>query len=149
MLEIGDQAPDFTAESTEGTVHLYEYKGKKNVILIFYPLNNTPGCRKQLCEARDHLADFAALDTVVIGLNPGKFEGHQKFAKKHDFGFPLVHDALWENVMNYKILTAFGVMQARTVYVLDKEMNVRFVYKGHPPLKKLMSVLQELESVSR
>lgn len=43
MLEIGDKAPDFTAESTKGTVRLYDYAGEKNVILIFYPLNNTPG----------------------------------------------------------------------------------------------------------
>lgn len=43
MLEIGRQAPDFTAESTQGPVHLYDYAGKKNVVLIFYPLNNTPG----------------------------------------------------------------------------------------------------------
>lgn len=145
MLEIGDEAPDFEMESTEGTVHLYDYKGKKNVILIFYPLNNTPGCRKQLCEARDHLADYDAYDTVVIGMNPGKFAGHEKFAKKHDFGFPLVHDERWQNVVNYKVLTAFSVMQARTVYIIDKQMKIRYVYKGHPPLKTVMQVLQEIE----
>lgn len=144
MLEIGDQAPDFTAESTEGKIHLYDYKGKKNVVLIFYPINNTPGCRKQLCEARDNLQGYAELDTVVLGVNPGKFAGHHKFTEAHDFGFPLVYDERWRIVYDFKVPTVFALMQARTVYVLDKQMKVRFTYKGHPPQEEVFNVLREL-----
>jgi thioredoxin-dependent peroxiredoxin len=145
MLEIGDHAPDFTAESTEGPVQLYSYKGHKNVILIFYPLNNTPGCRKQLCAARDALEDYAALDAVVIGVNPGKFKGHQKFAQKHSFGFPLVYDDDWKIAFEYRILTLSGLMQARTVYVLDKDMQVRHVERGTPTTDELKQVLAGLQ----
>jgi peroxiredoxin Q/BCP len=144
MLEIGEKAPDFEAESTEGPVHLYAYKGKKNVILIFYPLNNTPGCRKQLCAARDALEDYAQLDTVVLGINPGNFKGHQKFAQKHRFGFPLVHDENWKIAYHYRILTLGGLMQARTVYVLDKNMVVRHVERGTPTTEQLKEILRGL-----
>ena len=145
MLEIGEKAPDFEAESTQGPVRLYTYKGKKNVILIFYPLNNTGGCRKQLCAARDALEDYAELDTVVFGINPGKFKGHKKFAQKHNFGFPLVHDDMWKIAYNYRILTVSGLMQARTVYVLDKDMIVRHVERGTPSTAELKEILNGLE----
>lgn len=148
MLEIGDKAPDFEAESTEGPVHLHTYKGKQNVILIFYPLNNTPGCRKQLCAARDALEDYAKLDTAVFGINPGKFAGHQKFAQKHRFGFPLIYDEMWKIAMAYRILTLGGYMQARTVYVLDKEMVVRHIERGTPTTARLKEILNELNSES-
>ena len=141
MLEIGEIAPDIQAESTMGPVHLYDYAGKKNVILIFYPINNTPGCRKQLCEARDALEDYAELDAVVFGINPGKFSGHQKFAKKHNFNFPLVYDENWKIAFDFKILTFAQVMQARTVYILDKGMTVRYVNKGMPTTEELQEIL--------
>jgi peroxiredoxin Q/BCP len=148
MLEIGTTAPDFHAESTEGPVHLYDYKGKKNVILIFYPINNTPGCKKQLCEARDALPEYERMDTVVFGINPGKFAGHQKFAKKHNFGFPLIHDERWQIIAAYKVPTFSGLMVARTVMILDKDMKVRYFNKGMPSTRELMAELEKINQES-
>lgn len=145
QLPVGDTAPDFTANSTEGPVRLYDYKGKKNVILIFYPINNTPGCKKQLCAARDALSDYAELDAVVLGINPGKFEGHEKFTRKHNFGFPLVYDEFWKIAYDYKIVTLMGMMQARTVYILDKNMKVRHTYKGDLPVSETKKILEQIE----
>jgi len=146
MLEIGEIAPDFNAESTMGPIHLYEYAGKKNVILIFYPINNTPGCRTQLCAARDALPDYESLDAVVIGINPGKFAGHQKFERKNKFGFPLVHDENWKIAFEYKILTFMQVMQARTVFILDKSMTVRYINKGLPTTEELKEALHHINA---
>lgn len=146
MLEIGEIAPDFEADSTMGPVHLYKYAGKKNVILIFYPINNTGGCRKQLCEARDALGDYAELDAVVMGINPGKFSGHQKFEKKNNFQFPLVYDENWKIAYEFKILTFLNVMQARTVYILDKGMTVRYINKGMPTTEELVEALQAINA---
>jgi peroxiredoxin Q/BCP len=146
QLPIGETAPDFRANSTEGPIHLYDYKGKKNVILIFYPINNTGGCRKQLCAARDALADYAALDAVVFGINPGKFEGHQKFAQKNNFGFPLIYDENWKIAYDYKIITLMGIMQARTVYIIDKNMKVRHTYKGDLSVATTKEILEEINN---
>jgi peroxiredoxin Q/BCP len=129
-------------DSTEGKVHLYKYKGKKNVLLIFYPLNNTPTCRTQLCAARDALPNYAELDTVVFGVNPGKPEKHQKFAAKNNFGFPLIFDERWQLAYNFRIPTLMGFMQARTVYLLDKDMIVRYVYRGMPTNQELFKLIE-------
>ncbi|TCP53891.1 peroxiredoxin Q/BCP [Tumebacillus sp. BK434] len=145
MLEIGATAPDFQAESTEGPIHLYDdYKGKKNVILIFYPINNTPGCRKQLCEARDAAPDYEKLDTVVLGINPGKFEGHMKFTAKHNFGFPLVFDDRWKIIAEYGVPTFSGMMVSRCVLILDKDMNLRYFNKGMPSTAELTAELEKI-----
>lgn len=150
MLEIGMTAPDFHAESTEGPVRLYDdYKGKKNVILIFYPINNTPGCRKQLCDARDAQPDYEQLDTAVLGINPGKFAGHQKFTAKHNFGFPLVFDDRWQIVANYHVPTFAGMMVARTVLIVDKDMKVRYINKGMPTTQELVTAIKEINESSQ
>lgn len=148
MLEIGEQVPDFEANSTEGPVRLYDFKNKKNVILIFYPLNNTPGCRKQLCDARDALPDYETLDTAVLGINPGKFKGHEKFNRKHQFGFPLVHDENWKIIASLRVLTFSSLMVSRTVYVLDKDMRLRYINKGMPTTAELKQVLEEINQTA-
>lgn len=146
MMEIGTKVPDFEANSTQGPVRLYDFKDKKNVILIFYPINNTPLCRKQLCEARDALPDYEQLDAAVLGINPGKFTGHQKFNNKHQFGFPLVHDENWKIIAAMRVLTVSGLMVARTVYVVDKKMRLRYINKGMPTTAELKQVLEEINN---
>ncbi|MBL0386103.1 redoxin domain-containing protein [Tumebacillus sp. ITR2] len=142
LLELGMIAPDFTMDSTQGSVHLYDYKGKKNVLLIFYPLNNTRTCREQLCAARDALPDYAELDTVVLGVNPGKPEKHLKFETRNNFGFPLIYDDRWQLAFHFRIPTLMGLMQARTVYILDRDMRVRYVFRGSPTTHELQQVIQ-------
>lgn len=142
LLNLGDVAPDFQLDSTEGPVHLYKYRGRKNVVLLFYPLNNTATCRSQLCAARDGLPTYEELDTVVFGVNPGKREKHQKFTAKNQFGFPLIYDEHWQLAYQFRIPTLLGIMQARTVYILDKNMVVRYVYRGFPTNQELFKLIQ-------
>lgn len=148
LLEVGTIAPDFTMDSTKGPVHLYDYKGKKNVLLIFYPINNTRTCRLQLSAARDALPQYAELQTVVFGINPGKPEKHQKFEAQNTFGFPLIYDERWQLAYHYRIPTLMGFMQARTVYLLDKDMRVRYVFRGSPSSQELFQIIQSINDGS-
>jgi len=78
---IGKKAPAFTLEAhPEGKIKLSDYKGKKNVVLYFYPRDNTPGCTTEACEFRDHLATFGKADTVILGVSGDSLASHGKFA---------------------------------------------------------------------
>lgn len=92
------------------------------------------------------MPDYEQLDTVVLGVNPGKFKGHEKFDRKHDFGFPLIYDENWKIAYGFRLLSLAGLMQARTVYILDKEMRVQYVFKGMPSTADLK---QELERINQ
>ena len=90
-IAVGESAPDFTVEDQEGrTVALADFRGRKNVVLVFYPGDDTSICTKQLCEFRDHWQAAQAKDTLVFGVNPQSAESHRKFAEKHHYPFPLL-----------------------------------------------------------
>ena len=91
-LAIGDKAPDFTLPGDGGqNIKLSDYKGK-NVVLYFYPKDDTPGCTKEACGFRDQISDFEGLDAVVIGASKDSVKRHDKFKDKYDLNFPLVSD---------------------------------------------------------
>lgn len=87
-LEPGDQAPDFTLPDQHGDpVSLSGLRGQ-NVALYFYPKADTPGCTTQACSVRDHRADYAQSDTVVLGVSPDPVKPIAKFDEKYGLGFP-------------------------------------------------------------
>lgn len=91
-LKEGDVAPDFTAVTQSGEkVSLTDCKGR-NVILYFYPRDNTPGCTKEACAFRDHFAEFTAKGALVFGVSPDSVKSHQKFAEKFKLPFTLLAD---------------------------------------------------------
>ncbi len=94
MLSIHEKAPDFTLLDKDGNeVSLYALlsSGKK-VILYFYPKDNTPGCTAQACGYRDHHADIAGANAVVVGISKDSIKSHGSFAAKHDLPFILLSD---------------------------------------------------------
>src|SRR5271168_4541664 len=102
-LREGGKAPIFTAATSGGgTISLSDYKGK-NVILYFYPKDDTPGCTKEACAFRDHFADFKRKGAVVLGVSPDSVKSHDKFAGKFKLPFTLLSDA------DKQIVEAYGV----------------------------------------
>jgi thioredoxin-dependent peroxiredoxin len=91
-LSIGDQAPDFTLPSSTGkSVKLSDLKGK-NVVLYFYPKDDTPGCTKEACTFRDNLPKFGAMDAVILGVSKDSVDSHADFIKKYGLNFTLLSD---------------------------------------------------------
>src|ERR1051325_4614728 len=93
LIPKGETAPDFVTKDELGRkVQLADFCGKKRVLLVFYPGDNTSVCTAQLCGLRDAWNGFEAAHTLVFGVNPAKAEKHQGFANKHSFPFPLIVD---------------------------------------------------------
>ncbi|MFC7442460.1 thioredoxin-dependent thiol peroxidase [Laceyella putida] len=127
MLQVGDQAIDFTLDATNGKkVSLSDFRGK-NVVLFFYPKDNTPGCTMEACGFRDKHAEFVELDTVVLGISRDSIASHEKFIKKHDLPFLLLSDPDGEVCTKYDVLQeknmfgkkAIGIV--RSTFVIDRD----------------------------
>jgi peroxiredoxin Q/BCP len=104
----GDPAPEFSAATNgSGTVSLAGLRGK-NVILYFYPRDDTPGCTKEACAFRDHFAEFKKAGAVVLGVSTDPVKSHDKFAAKFKLPFTLLADE------DKKIVTAYGVWGEKT-----------------------------------
>src|SRR4029079_18738528 len=102
-LKEGDKAPNFAAETSGGgRISLSDFAGK-NVILYFYPKDDTPGCTKEACAFRDGYADFKKRGAVVLGVSPDAVKSHDKFVKKFELPFTLVADT------DKKIVESYGV----------------------------------------
>jgi len=90
-LEIGKKAPAFKGETTEGTVTLASLKGA-NVVLYFYPKDDTPGCTVEACAFRDSLPRFKRMNAKVFGVSKDSLARHGKFAARYELPFPLISD---------------------------------------------------------
>src|ERR1035437_6914487 len=107
-LKEGDAAPPFTAAASGGgTVSLADFKGR-NVILYFYPRDNTPGCTKEACAFRDHFAGFERKGAVVLGVSTDPVKSHDKFVGKYKLPFTLLADE------DRKIVQSYGVWGPKT-----------------------------------
>ena len=142
MLTVGEKAPAFSLLDQSGNpVTLDEHRGKRNVVLIFYPANKTPGCTKQLCAVRDQFELFTNNNTVVFGVNPQGAESHQRFTDKHNFPFPLLVDREKEVVSAYGCKGALATK--RTVYGIDKEGIIVFARRGMPSNEEVLEAFKE------
>src|SRR5678816_1399185 len=102
-LKEGDKAPDFTGTATDGReVSLSDFKGK-NVVLYFYPRDDTPGCTKESCAFRDVFSAFKEKGAVILGVSIDSMKSHAKFTEKYKLPFPLLADE------DKKIVQAYGV----------------------------------------
>ncbi len=104
-VEEGKKAPAFTLEDSNGEkVSLKDLAGR-DVILYFYPRDDTPGCTKEACGFRDHWKEIQELGAVVLGVSPDSPSSHEKFAKKYELPFPLLCDPSKKTMEKYG---AFG-----------------------------------------
>ena len=110
MPNPGDPAPDFTLPDQDGNdVSLSGLRGK-TVVLYFYPKADTPGCTTQACGIRDHRADYANADAVVLGVSPDAPKKIAKFDQKFSLGFPLLGDE------DHSVAEAYGVWVEKSMY---------------------------------
>lgn len=101
----------------------------KNVVLVFYPADETSVCRQQLCEFRDSWPKVEARETVVFGVNPGSAKSHAAFRARRNFPFPLLVDL---NKRVARLYHAGGPIVRRTVYLIGKDGRIRFAQRGKP-----------------
>jgi len=132
---IGKPAPDFTLPSTTGeNISLRQYKGKKTVVLYFYPKDETPGCTREACDFRDQSAEFEKHNVVVLGVSNDSLESHQHFREKHKLPFPLLSDedtTVSKMFGVYKLKNLYGKKYMgieRTTFVIDRTGRIAQIY---------------------
>ena len=141
-LKIGDPAPAFALQSSNGdTVLLSDFAGKNYVVLVFYPGDQTPGCTKQLCAVRDDYSKFTAKNAVVFGVNPADIESHKKFIAKKRYQFPLLVDKDRETAKAYECAGALFI--ARTVFVIAPDGRIVYMKRGMPPDSEILAAIPE------
>ena len=150
--KIGDMAPNFRLPSTRGkNVTLKEFRGK-DVILYFYPKDDTPGCTAEACNFRDHESDLTKAGAVVLGVSTDSLESHEKFRDKHDLNFPLLADATadvakmygaWKEKNMYGRRT-WGV--ARTTYWIGADGRIRKIYKKVDTARHAEDILADMKA---
>ncbi len=137
-LPVGSMAPDFTvADDTGQNVSLMSLRGK-NVVLVFYPGDNTPGCTRQLCQMRDNWDRLKAKNVQVYGVNPQSAGSHAGFRQKQKLPFPLLVDR-GQGVA--KLYHANGPFVKRTVYLIDVDGKIRLGRRGAPSPDEVLAAL--------
>lgn len=141
-LKVGQQAPEFSAELyPPGKLNLKEHQGKKNVILAFYPKDDTPGCTAEMCAFSADLSQFEGKDTAVYGVSCDSLESHEKFAAKHKLTIPLVCDSSGEIAGAYGALREGRKSANRKLFIIDKNGVIKHIHDGMPKNEDLLQVL--------
>ena len=154
MLEVNQIAPGFSTVNQNGeTITLGQYAGKQNVVLYFYPKDDTPGCTIEANEFSALIDDFAGADTVVLGVSKDSCAKHQKFIGKYDLKVELLADSEGELCELYgtwglrKFMGREYMGIGRSTFVIDKqgklvEVNYKVKAKGHA--QQILEIVQTL-----
>jgi peroxiredoxin Q/BCP len=154
-LKEGDKAPDFSGVDQNGnTIQLSDFAGK-NLILYFYPKDNTPGCTKEACNLRDNYEMWLEKGYSVLGVSPDSEASHQKFISKFDLPFPLLADT------EKTVMQAFGTFGEknmygkkvmgvlRTTFVIDANGVIVQVFKRPKNAEHTEQIVQSLEKAGK
>ena len=149
-LKVGDKAPDFSAATNGGgTVKLADFKGK-NIVLYFYPKDDTPGCTKEACAFRDEFAALKKKGAVVLGVSTDPVKAHDKFVEKYKLPFTLLADE------DHAIVEAYGVWGEKTfmgrkyqgtfrvTFLIGPDGRIRKIWPAVKPEEHAAEVLAEL-----
>jgi thioredoxin-dependent peroxiredoxin len=122
--QVGEQAPDFELEGTDGPFRLSEHRGER-VVLLFYPGDNTMVCTKQFCSYRDRAEDFGELNATVVGISSQDLASHEGFVAKYGLNVPLLAD------VDKRIAKAYSAFSPRlgtkrAAIVIDEQGVVRY-----------------------
>jgi peroxiredoxin Q/BCP len=129
-LRVGDRAPEFALTSQEGkSVRLSDFIGQKNVVLYFYPKDETPGCTAEAGAFRDSYDILRKLGAEVIGVSSDSVDSHVRFARKCDLPFPLLSDNAGVR-KSYGVKPTLGLIPGRVTYIIDKQGRVANVFSS-------------------
>ena len=131
MIKVGDVAPDFELLTSVGKkVKLSSYKGKKSVVVFFYPADNSPGCTAEACQFEKRAPDFKAKGAEVVGISSGNAADKEKFIKANKLNnMELLTDVGDKVRTSWAVPRAlFGAFPGRVTYVIGKDGTVKFIY---------------------
>ncbi|MFB3788877.1 MAG: thioredoxin-dependent thiol peroxidase [bacterium] len=136
-VEEGKAAPSFSLPAHTGeNVSLKEFKGRKQVVLYFYPKDDTPGCTKEACSFRDYLPQIESQDAVVLGVSRDSVASHVKFKDKYELPFLLLSDEKEEVCNKYGVIQeknmcgrkVMGIV--RSTFVIGKDGKIKKIFRN-------------------
>jgi peroxiredoxin Q/BCP len=150
-IQAGDKAPDFTLPSQAGEpVRLSDRLGERNVVLYFYPKDETSGCTAEACAFRDSYEVFADAGAEVIGVSSDSVDKHAGFASHHSLQFTLLSDQGGAVRKSYGVPSTLGVLPGRVTYVIDRAGTVRHVFNSMTNIgrhiEEALTVVKQLQA---
>ena len=154
MIEEGKKAPAFKLKDQNGkTISLNDFNGQ-NVVLYFYPKDDTSGCTKEACNFRDDLPKFGKLDAVILGVSPDSVESHKKFAAKYKLPFTLLSDEEKNVIKKYDVWkekSMYGrkyMGVERSTFIIDKKGKIRKLFRKVKVYKHNDEVMNAIKEIS-
>lgn len=153
-LELNEIVPDFSLPSTDNKdFQLSDYLGK-NIIIYFYPKDNTPGCTQEGKAFRDHFSEFSALDTLIFGISRDSIKVHTNFRAKHEFPFHLLSDAdefackLFDVIKLKKLYGREYMGIVRSTFLIDKKGFLRICWSNVKVKNHIPEVIEAIQSLA-
>lgn len=149
-VKVGDSAPDFNLPAFDGnSVSLIDFRGRKNIVLYFYPRDETPGCTREAKSFRDNYSAFVDLGAEVVGISSDDESSHRAFAEKCGIPFVLLSDLGGRVRKLFGATSGFGLLPARITYVIDKQGIVRHIFSSQlQPERHVQEALESLRKLS-
>ena len=152
-VKVGDKAPDFTLPSQMGDdLTLSEFLGKKNIVLYFYPKDETLGCTREACTFRDSYEELTNLGAEVLGVSGQSVASHKSFATHYGLPFILLSDVGNKVRELYGVPSSMGFIPGRVTYIIDKKGVVRHIFNSQTQterhVEEAKNTLKELEKES-
>ncbi len=147
-IDIGKTIPEVELYNQEGELfNLKKESAGKNVVLFFYPKDDTPGCTEQACSFRDQFMDFADANTLIVGISGQSVQSHKQFAEKYQLNYTLLSDNGNEVRKQFGVPTNFfGLLPGRVTYVIDKNHKVLYIFNSQSDISgHIDSALQILK----
>jgi len=136
-IKVGQKAPGFILPDKNGNnVTLSDYLGKANIVLFFYPKDESYGCTKEACSFRDSYEDFKDAGAEVIGISSDNQTSHQEFAVHHQLPFILLSDKDRKIAKLYGVGNTLGLLPGRVTFVIDKNGIIRMIYSSQVNFEK-------------
>jgi peroxiredoxin Q/BCP len=150
-VRVGDRVPDFTLPDQSGKdVRFSDLLGKTNIVLYFYPKDDSPGCTAEACAFRDSYQVFQDQGAEVVGISSDATASHQKFAAKHNLPYILLSDSSGVVRKLFKVPATFGLLPGRVTYIIDKQGVVRHIFSSQfAPEKHISEALKTLQELDK
>jgi thioredoxin-dependent peroxiredoxin len=150
-LRVGEPAPDFALPSSTGeTVRLSDFRGKAEVVLFFYPKDNSPACTMEACTFRDSHEAFRQAGAEVIGISADSADSHRRFAERFRLPFILLADTDGAVRARYGVPRTLGLFPGRVTYLIDRDGIVRHIFSSQfQPWRHVPEALEVLAALRR
>lgn len=148
-VKVGDKAPDFDGPTGDGShLGLKDFVGKKNVVLYFYPKDDTPGCTREALSFRDNIQPIRNMGAEIVGVSIDSVQSHDRFAQKYELTFPLISDKEKKIATAYGVLRDIGLSTNRVTFIIDKNGKVARIFPKVDVSKHTEEVVAALKELS-